>query len=119
MRKTSALPSLASGREDARLDEGRQCDLTDLAQPGFTSLPGGCGMRITTCYSTGQVETTVTRGLESGQGPDYERRLIISCPFGQLPIHTYAAVRHLLTDEEIREVRKAFGWEVDRSADPA
>ncbi len=76
-------------------------------------------MRITTCYSTGQTETTVTRGLESGQGPDYERRLIISCPFGQSPIQTYVAVRDRLTEEEIAEVRKAFGWEVDRSADPA
>ncbi len=76
-------------------------------------------MRITTCYSTGQVETTVTRGLESGQGPDYERRLIISCPFGQSPVQTYVAVRDRLTDEENYAVREAFGWEVDRSADLA
>ena len=71
----------------------------------------GTAMTVTTCYSTGRVETSVMRGL----GDNDERRLIISCPWGQLPIQTYMAIRHQLTDEEIAEVRKAFGWDGEPS----
>jgi hypothetical protein len=65
-------------------------------------------VRITCCYSTGRTHTTMMRELDGG-----ERRLIICCPFGELPIQSYLAVRHLLTEEEIVEVRKAFGWEIE------
>jgi hypothetical protein len=65
-------------------------------------------MRITTCYSTGRTETTVIRGLDGD-----ERRIILCCPWGELPIHTYVKIRHQLTQEEIRAVREAFGWEME------
>jgi hypothetical protein len=65
-------------------------------------------MRVTTCYSTSRTVTTVMRGLDGD-----ERRVIICCPWGQLPIETYIAVRHLLTQEEIRAVREAFGWNAE------
>ncbi len=57
-----------------------------------------------------RAETTVTRGLDND-----ERRVVIACPWGQLPIHTYLAVRDQLTEEETRAVREAFGWEAEPS----
>lgn len=61
-------------------------------------------MRISVAYSTGRTETSVTRALD-GQ----RRRLIISCPWGQPPARTVAAVWNQLTAEEQAEVAQAFG----------
>ncbi len=75
-----------------------------LGQAGLYQ-PGWSPMRITCCYSTGRVETTVTRGLDND-----ERRVVISAPWGQLPVETFVKIRDQLTDEERQEVAKAFGW---------
>jgi len=63
-------------------------------------------MRIQTCYSTDRTESGIMRTLDGDR-----RTLILLCTWGELPIHTYLAVRDQLTDEEITEVRKAFGWD--------
>lgn len=61
-------------------------------------------MRITVTYSTGRTETSVLRELD-GQ----RRRLIISCPWGQPPARTVAAIWGQLSDDEQRELAEAFG----------
>ncbi len=61
-------------------------------------------MKITICRSTGRVQTTVMRSLDSDQ-----RRLIVSIPWDQPPTVTLATIRDQLTPEEHAEVAAAFG----------
>ena len=61
-------------------------------------------MRVTVCYSTGRVETTILR-----EWTDDRRRLIVSCPWHQPARETVAKIADQLTAEELREVRAAFG----------
>jgi hypothetical protein len=61
-------------------------------------------MRITLTFSTGRTECHVMRVL------DMQRKtVIIACPWQQAPAETYRRVRHLLSDEEAREVAEALG----------
>jgi hypothetical protein len=61
-------------------------------------------MRVITCYSPNTTETTVMRGLV-----DNERRVVISARWGEPLGATFAAVRHLLTEEEAAAVASVFG----------
>jgi len=67
-------------------------------------------VRVVTCYSPSTTSTTVSRGLVND-----ERRMVISTRWGEPPATTYAAVRHLLTDEEAAQVAHVFG--LDRPRD--
>jgi DNA-binding cell septation regulator SpoVG len=59
---------------------------------------------ITLTFSTGRTECHVMRVL------DMQRKgLVIACPWQQPPAETYRRVRHLLSDEEAREVSEALG----------
>ncbi len=64
----------------------------------------GGRMRVTACYSTGRTQTGLLRGLDGDQ-----RRIVISCPWGQDPARTVAAIWNQLTPAEQVEVAAAFG----------
>jgi hypothetical protein len=64
----------------------------------------GGRMRVTACYSTGRTQTGLLRGLDGD-----ERRIVISCPWGQDPARTVAAIWDQLTPAEQVEVAEAFG----------
>jgi len=64
----------------------------------------GARVRVTACYSTGRTQTGLLRGLDGEQ-----RRIVISCPWGQDPARTVAAIWDQLTPAEQTEVAAAFG----------
>ena len=79
-------------------------DSADACEVVLQRHKDGGRMRVTACYSTGRTQTGLLRGLDGDQ-----RRIVISCPWGQDPARTVAAIWNQLTPAEQVEVAAAFG----------
>jgi hypothetical protein len=69
-------------------------------------------VRIVFNYSSGQVETHVTRLLDENR-----RGLIISCSWRLPPQEVFAKIRPQLTEDETREVAEALGLPEPKEGD--